>query len=535
MNDIIIHDTEKNDDFNVTTLENLRIYICGPTVYTASHIGHLKTYMTFDIIRRIFCDYFGLNVSYMMNITNVDDKIIKATYLQEYPYLREEHYPQNLREDQYLPISKFEEYADRWEIDFFNVMKRVNIMPPDILSRVTEYIDEILEFVEGIDNNGYAFEHDGSVYFNGNRYMKDTNAEILDDYDDNELNNSDENPKSKYNFVLLKKARLHEPGWESKWGRIRPGWHIECSAMASSIFGKKIDIHGGGIDLAFPHHHNELLQSNARFYPPNQLNNPDSDKIAYNDDNWVSHFMHTGHLNIKGLKMSRSLKNFITIDEALQSNSPDELRMLFLLHQWNLPMDYSDDTMIDAKYYVDFFKNFSKQIKSIMIRKNCKYFKKFSSNEMEYSKIFINAKKDIDLALRTNLNTSRVIMILRDLGRETFQYVERTEISEGIICTRLIELVNSYITKLLGIFGMTVLNDYVPNSQDSKEDLIKITSDIRTDIREIAKDTMKISKTHNDEPDTRQEFITIAKMLYNMTDEIRDQKLKNAGIELIDK
>jgi cysteinyl-tRNA synthetase len=362
MSQIKLHDTDRNEEFEVDTSRPLKVYICGPTVYTASHVGHLKTYMTFDIIRRIMTDYLGLNLIYMMNITNVDDKIIKATYLEEYPDLDESAYPDNLKESEFLPTEKFENYANKWEADFFRVLDSVNIRQPDVLSRVTEYIGEILEFVEEIDKNGYAFEHDGSVYFYGTQYALDSGKELedVDTADSDQM----KDPSSKYNFVLLKKAQPHEPGWESRWGRIRPGWHIECSAMASSVFGDTVDIHGGGIDLAFPHHHNEVLQSNARFFPPN----------GDRDGTWVQHFMHTGHLNIKGLKMSRSLKNFITIEEALQSNSPDELRMLFLLHQWDSPMDYSDDTMRDAEYFIGLFKNFDKQVKSIMLRQNSMMF-----------------------------------------------------------------------------------------------------------------------------------------------------------------
>jgi cysteinyl-tRNA synthetase len=537
MNRVTIRDTAKGDEFVVDSSTPLKVYICGPTVYTASHIGHLKTYMTFDIIRRIMSNYFDLKMLYMMNITNVDDKIIKATYLQEYPDLKEEEYPLNLTEDMYLPTSKFEEYANRWEGDFFNVLESVNILPPDILSRVTEYIDEILEFVDEIDRNGYAFEHDGSVYFYGTKYIVDLGQTDSDTPPLNENENENEeidpmseammkDPASKHNFVLLKKAQPHEPGWDSKWGRIRPGWHIECSAMASSVFGDTIDIHGGGIDLSFPHHHNEVLQSNARFYPPN------SDK---SNRSWVEHFMHTGHLNIKGLKMSRSLKNFITIDEALKSNTADELRMLFLLHQWDAPMDYSDDTMRDAQHFVNFFQNFDKQVRSIMLRKNGLLYKKYGDREIEFADGIIEAGREIDQSLRANLNTPKVITILQNLINKTFQYVDDVESNENdnIICTQLVQLSHARVLRTLNAFGLTILQN---ESTDSKEEgLIKVVSDIRSDIRVIAKDAMKIARAHKDDPALKGEIGSIATSLYDMTDDIRDQKLKEIGIELTDK
>ena len=531
MSEVYVLDTTKDVEFVITHSEPNKMYVCGPTVYTASHIGHLKTYITFDIIHRIFCDYFKLNITLMMNITNVDDKIIKATYLQEYPHLEEKDYPNCLTEDMYLPTSKFEDYADHWERDFFSVMKRMNIRPPGILSRVTEYIPEILDFVEAIYQNGFAFESDGSVYFDGIQFNKETGTHI--DEDDSGLH-TDKDPNSKYNFVLLKKAKPYEPGWESRWGRIRPGWHIECSAMASSVFGNKVDIHGGGIDLAFPHHLNEVLQSNARFYPPNK---PESLENWKNNDLWVGHFMHTGHLNIKGLKMSRSLKNFITIEEALQSNTVDELRMLFLLHQWNAPMDYSDDTMRDAEYLVKFFENFDKQTKSIMLRKNTNTFKKYSKLEIELDNHLVNAKRSIDAALRSNLNTPKVMTILKELVNLTFRYVESVESSaNNVINTRLVESVHSLIVELLNMFGLTLFTSNQNQSRESKEEgLIKIVSEIRTDLREVAKDVSKSSRSYKDQPEVKQQILTIANRLYTMTDDIRDLKLKAIGIDLTDK
>ena len=137
MKRIKLHDTDRNEIFEVDTSRPLKVYICGPTVYTASHVGHLKTYMTFDIVRRIMTDYLGLNLIYMMNITNVDDKIIKATYLEEYPDLDESEYPTPLKNSEFLPTQKFEDYANRWETDFFRVLESVNILQPDVLSRVT--------------------------------------------------------------------------------------------------------------------------------------------------------------------------------------------------------------------------------------------------------------------------------------------------------------------------------------------------------------------------------------------------------------
>jgi cysteinyl-tRNA synthetase len=518
---IRIKDTQTSEEFTLDPSTSLNVYICGPTVYTASHVGHLKTYMTFDIIRRIFKNYFHLNFQYMMNITNVDDKIIRATYEKAYPDIVKGGYDLNdLAEEQFLAREKFEEYADFWENNFLEVMDSMNISPPDILSRVTEYIDEILEFVDEIDQNGYAFEDDGSVYFYGTKYMNVADEETGEYLKD---------PNSKHNFVLLKKARPYEPSWDSKWGKIRPGWHIECSAMASSVFGNTVDIHGGGIDLAFPHHHNEVLQSNAKFYPPTK---EDGRVDELNEGKtWVKHFMHTGHLNIKGLKMSRSLKNFITIDEITKEHTPDQLRMLFLLHNWSAPMDYSDETMRDALYYVDFFENFSKQVKSIKLRNTGYLHKKFNDLEINLSKHLVIAKKLVDSMLRDNLDTPEVIFTLKNLVSQIYQYVENAEAEEQVFSTHLVDMGYRYVVEILSMFGLTIFES--ENSSSKEDDLIKVVSDIRADVRGLA---TSISKTTRKlDGDVKVEVRKIATGLYELSDNIRDKKLADLGINLTDK
>lgn len=512
---IAIADSHHKRAFTVEPGSTLNVYICGPTVYTHSHVGHLKTYMTFDIIRRIFRDYFGISIRYMMNITNVDDKIIRATYEKAYG---EDIDLSTLDPKQYLPESDFVEYADYWESEFFRVMNSVNIEGPDILSRVTEYIDEILEFVKEIDRNGLAFECDGSVYFYGTKYN-----DVRDD--DNEYS---KDPESQLNFVLLKKARPCEPSWDSEWGPIRPGWHIECSAMASSVFGSSIDIHGGGIDLAFPHHTNEVLQSDARFYPDH-------------NDTWVRNFMHTGHLNIKGLKMSRSLKNFVTIDEILEEHDADNLRMLFLLHSWCALMDYSDDTMKSATYFVDFFKNFGKQVNSILLRQNVDTHKKYGPEEILFSQTLQNTRAQIDEHLRDNLDTRSVVLKLHDLASSLYTYVESIESKCGRIDGTLIQNTLDVIRSTLTMFGSTIFsndtssfeksNKFKKSKKSKEQDLIKVISDIRTDLRVLAKTVANKSKT---DTTARELGSQLMGSLFQMTDDIRDKRLVEIGVDLTD-
>lgn len=253
-------------------------------------MGHARSYVSFDILKRIMTDYFGYNVKLVMNITDIDDKIIRKAIEEN--------------------IS-FEEISRRYETEFFDDMRRLNVSLPESITRVSEFVPEIVAFIEKIIENGYAYESNGSVYFDVKKYSSEpnhtyakleptsvNNKELMAEGEGVLTNSETSDKRGEADFALWKKSKPGEPKWPSKWGEGRPGWHIECSAMAASIFKKyPIDIHTGGVDLRFPHHDNEIAQSEA----------------YYNCDNWVNNFWHTGHLHIAGKKMSKSLKNFITI------------------------------------------------------------------------------------------------------------------------------------------------------------------------------------------------------------------------------
>jgi cysteinyl-tRNA synthetase len=314
-------------------------YMCGPTVYDHSHLGHAKTYICFDILRRIMTDYFGYNVRLCMNITDIDDKIIMRA---------------NQNNVQFSEISR------AMETEFFKDCEALNIRLPTVITRVSEYVPEIIAFIQKIIDNGYAYESNGSVYFDVMGYansdkhtyakLEPTNFGNLDLLKEGEgaltadaVTSEKKNPQD---FALWKKSKEGEPSWESPWGSGRPGWHIECSAMAGAVFKEyPIDIHSGGCDLKFPHHDNEIAQSEA----------------YYDCDNWINNFWHTGHLHIAGKKMSKSLKNFTTIKQILEIYSARQMRFLFLIHQWDSLMNYSPETSFNEavakeKQFDEFFK-----------------------------------------------------------------------------------------------------------------------------------------------------------------------------------
>ncbi|XP_043434316.1 probable cysteine--tRNA ligase, mitochondrial isoform X1 [Prionailurus viverrinus] len=307
--------TRRKDPLIVGSADAASWYSCGPTVYDHAHLGHACSYVRFDIIRRILTRVFGCNIIMVMGITDVDDKIIKRA-----------------GEMNVSPAS----LANLYEENFKQDMAALKVLPPTVYLRVTENIPHIISFIEGIIANGHAYSTaQGNVYFDlrsrGDRYGKLVGAvpsPTAEPVDSDKRHPSD--------FALWKAAKPREVFWASPWGNGRPGWHIECSTISSLVFGSRLDIHSGGMDLAFPHHENEIAQCEA-FHQCRQ---------------WGNYFLHSGHLHVKGKeeKMSKSLKNYITVKDFLKTFSPDVFRLFCMRSSYRSAVDYSDGTMLEAKH-----------------------------------------------------------------------------------------------------------------------------------------------------------------------------------------
>ncbi|KAM9829507.1 probable cysteine--tRNA ligase, mitochondrial isoform X1 [Syngnathus typhle] len=288
-------------------------YSCGPTVYDHAHLGHACSYVRFDVLQRILSRLFGITIIHAMVITDIDDKIIQRGW--------QENVSSTI-------------IARMYEEEFKKDMRSLKVIPPAVYLRVTENVPQIVAFIQRIIENGNAYAtKEGDVYFDiqsiGDRYGKFGGG------GESQERAGSASKKDVRDFALWKRSKAQEPHWESPWGPGRPGWHIECSTMASSVFGSQVDIHSGGVDLAFPHHENEVAQSEA----------------YHRCDQWANYFLHSGHLHLKGSaeKMSKSLKNYITIKDFLQSHSADEFRMFCLLTKYRSAIDYSDSSMSDAR------------------------------------------------------------------------------------------------------------------------------------------------------------------------------------------
>ena len=304
--------TRKKEEFVPVEEGKVKMYVCGPTVYNYIHIGNARPFIIFDTLRR-YLEYRGYDVTYVQNFTDVDDKIIKRGH-----------------EEQISPEEVANKYIDEYFIDADGLgIKRANVHP-----RVTDNIQQIIDFVKELEDKGYAYEVNGDVYFDTKKFegygkLSKQNQDDLEAGARIEVNSQKRHPMD---FVLWKAKKEGEPGWNSPWGEGRPGWHIECSVMSNRYLGETIDIHAGGQDLAFPHHENEIAQSEAK-----------SGKTFSN------YWIHNGYININNEKMSKSKGNFFTVRDIAAQYDLEIVRFFMLSAHYRNPVNFSDEMLNQAK------------------------------------------------------------------------------------------------------------------------------------------------------------------------------------------
>ena len=322
---IKIYDTMSRDLREFVPIEEgkVRMYVCGPTVYNYIHVGNARSTVAFDTIRRYF-EYRGYEVSYISNFTDVDDKIINRA-----------------KEEGITP----QEVADKYIAAFREDVTALGVKPATRHPRVVEFMEDIIRFVTDLIEKGYAYESQGDVYFRvekSHNYAKLANK-TLEDLELGASGRTDEETARKENpvdFALWKAAKPGEISWDSPWGPGRPGWHIECSVMSTEILGDTIDIHGGGADLEFPHHTNEIAQSEAK-----------------TGKTFANYWMHNGFVNIDNVKMSKSLGNFITVHDALKTIDGQVLRFFFATQHYRKPINFTEKAVRDAETNLKYLKN----------------------------------------------------------------------------------------------------------------------------------------------------------------------------------
>jgi len=308
--------TGKKEIFEPLESGKVRMYVCGPTVYDACHIGHARSVVVFDVIAR-YLKTIGYDVTYVRNFTDIDDKIIdKANQLEIAP----------------------KAVAERYIKEFYEDMDALNVERATIEPRATDHIKPMIQFIERLIEGGYAYRVNGDVFYSVEKFKGygKLSGRKLEDMEAGARIDIDERKKNPFDFVLWKAAKPGEPNWESPWGMGRPGWHIECSAMSSQYLGETFDIHGGGKDLCFPHHENEIAQSESATQKP-----------------FVRYWIHNGFVNINHEKMSKSLGNFLMIKDVLKTYHPEAVRLFLLSNHYRSPIDFTEKIMEEARAGLD--------------------------------------------------------------------------------------------------------------------------------------------------------------------------------------
>ncbi len=405
--------SSKKEDLVSIEKDRINLYVCGMTVYDDCHIGHARTFISFDLFVRFF-SYLGYKVNYVRNITDIEDKIIDKAKLEKV---------------------SFSEISDRFIFSMHHDFSKLNLLSPKFEPRASENIPEILEMIEELEAKEFAYSIDGGdVYFDINSYedygkLSKRKQKELESGSRVEI---DENKKNPNDFVLWKRSE-EEPLFDSKWGKGRPGWHIECSAMSKKFLGETFDIHGGGLDLKFPHHENEIAQSECC-----------SGKTLAN------HWMHVAPLNVNGKKMSKSLGNFVTIKDVLKEYHPEVLRMFFYLTHYRKPINFNENSINDAKNILDKF------YESI---------REFDDSKLEVDKSF---SVKFNNSLKDDFNTPKAIKVLQEIN----QKINRQASTDNSDSRKLKNSLRSFANSI----GLLL---------NSAEDYFKYSGDLELDDKKI--------------------------------------------------
>lgn len=401
--------TRNKEPFQPLEEGKVKMYVCGPTVYNYIHIGNARPAIVFDTVRRYF-EYRGYDVHYVLNFTDVDDKLIKAA----------NEMGEGVTEVANRFITAYKE-----DVGALGVKEAVDH------PRVTENMDEIVDFIKGLIEKGFAYESGGDVYFRTRSF--DTYGKLshqsIDELRSGARIQVGDKKEDPLDFTLWKDAKPGEISWESPWGTGRPGWHIECSAMAKKYLGDTIDIHAGGQDLTFPHHENEIAQSEA-----------------HNDQSFARYWMHNGYINIENEKMSKSLGNFVLAHDLVKEHDPQVVRFFMLSVQYRHPINFSNELLKGAKSSFDRLKN---------AYENVKHRKETSLDLTEdYQKWLdeIAAQKDQFITeMDDDFNTANAISVLFDLAKSANLYLQESQTHSDVL--------NAYedtFKELTGVLGLEI-------------------------------------------------------------------------------
>ncbi|MCX7748271.1 MAG: cysteine--tRNA ligase [Clostridia bacterium] len=450
--------TRKKEEFVPIEENKVKMYSCGPTVYNYFHIGNARPFIIFDTLRR-YLEYRGYEVRFVQNFTDIDDKMIKKA------------------NEENITVK---ELAEKFIGEYFKDAKGLGVSEASLHPKATENIDAIIDLIQKLEAKGYAYAVNGDVYFNTRKFTEygKLSHQNIEDLELGARISVDERKRDPMDFALWKAKKEGEPGWESPWGEGRPGWHIECSAMATKYLGETIDIHSGGQDLIFPHHENEIAQSEAANGKP-----------------FAKYWLHNGFINVDGEKMSKSKGNFFTVRDIVQHFDYEVIRFFMLSAHYRSPINFSDELLEQAKNGLDRIYN---------CLDNLEYLRKTSSEKERDSQgealiqSLDGLKKRFIGAMDDDINTADAISVIFDMVRE----------------------INSSITAASGTSQQTI--DYSLNLLKELGGVLGIlqkqkSDHLESEIEELISKRQQARKEKN----------------WKLADEIRDQ-LKDKGILLED-
>ncbi|SQC06093.1 cysteinyl-tRNA synthetase [Clostridium perfringens] len=370
---------KKKEEFIPLTPGEVKMYVCGPTVYNFFHIGNGRTFIVFDTIRRYF-EYRGFKVDFVQNFTDIDNKMIKKA------------------NEEGTTVKKI---GDTYIKEYYQDADALNIERATVNPRATEFIGEIIKFVKGLVDKGYAYEVDGDVYFSTKKFegYGKLSGQNIEDLQSGARISVDERKKDPMDFAIWKAQKPGEPAWNSPWGMGRPGWHIECSCMAKKLLGETIDIHAGGSDLKFPHHENEIAQSEALTGEP-----------------FARYWLHSAFVNVNNEKMSKSLNNFFTAREILERYDADVIRFLMLSAHYRQQLNFSEDLLESAKASVERIYNAIGNLENLIDEVSIE---EMNEEEKAYLESLNKYKEKYIEKMDDDFNTADAITAIFDLIKDT--------------------------------------------------------------------------------------------------------------------
>lgn len=501
--------TRTREDFHPVHPGKVGMYLCGPTVYKPSHVGHMVGPVIFDTVKR-YLRYLGYDVRFVVNITDVDDKLIKQAALEN---------------------TTVRELADRVTRDYVANLERLGVTSIDAMPRVSDHIPDILSTIQGLIDKGFAYEAGGDVYF-----------DITRDDDYGKLCNRDpeqmaagarievsEKKRNPGDFALWKAAKPGEPFWDSPWGKGRPGWHIECSAMSMKLLGVTLDIHGGGLDLTFPHHENELAQSES-----------------YSGQPFARYWMHNGLMRIRSQsskikddapggaeKMSKSLGNEIVVTELFKRHEPETLRLLLLSTHYRSPIEYSEERLQELRRALEGFYRFFERYQRIIGEsfydiKDAPATRSAAPSPSGHAAEFAAYRERFLECMDDDFNTGGAVGVLYELLNALNRFADRQNLETigdaehpGKGAFRAGTIVLRELSQILGLFQHPPREQKLGGDDRIVAGLMQLLIDLRNHLRQEAK---KI--TDKSDP--------VRKMLFEQTDVIRT-RLAELGVTLEDR